>query len=352
MARTTTIKRPSDLHTHIREGELLPQIAKVTAKNFAYIEVMPNTTKPILTGPEAIAYRDLAEQHTGSTRVIPSIKITPDTTEAIIWEAVSLGVKAGKLYFGITTNEAEGAKTIDPYLPALRVMEKYGMMLLIHGEMAYNKDGSKIINLRREEAFVPTAKRIVNEFTELKVVFEHITTKEMVDFVHESYKNGNDRIAATITVQHLRTDIDAVLGYVDPTTGGEGINPHNYCKPVLKYPEDREALLWAATSGLGCFFFGSDSAPHLTENKECCCGKPGVFSALTRIETLAEIFDAADKMNMLEGFISIFGPEFYGLLQTNETITLINEPWEIPAEFAGITNYRKGETVSWRIVEE
>ncbi len=346
---THTIRKASDLHTHIRQGELLPFIAQLTAKNFANILAMPNTNPAKLTGPEAVAYRKEIEPHAPGTNILTTIKITPETTREMIKEAVDLNIKAGKLYFGITTNEAEGVKSIEPYLDAIRAMEEFGMILLIHGELAYGPDGKKIINLRREEAFIPIAKRIVEQFTQLKVVFEHITTAAMVDFVLHYHIADRGRIAATITVQHLRDDIDAVLGFTTPQ--GEGINPHNYCKPVLKMPEDRERLLWAATSGLSCFYFGSDSAPHTKETKECGCGKPGVFSALTRIETLAEIFEEAGKLDMLEGFLSIFGPQFYGLPIPEETITLVKEEWEIPAQYAGVVHYRQNEKIQWRIKE-
>lgn len=349
--QTLTIKKPSDLHTHVRQGDLLPEIARITAKNFAYIEIMPNTTPAKLTGPEAIAYGKEVEQYTPGTKVIPSIKITAETTPEMVKKAVELGVKVGKIYYGITTNETEGARGIEPFMPALKAAEEYGMIVLIHGEMAYKPDGSKIINLRREEAFLPIAQNIVMNFPKLKIVFEHITTKAMVDFVVECHRQDPGRIAATITVQHLQYDIDGVLGFVGPE-GGEGINVHNYCKPVLKYPEDRAALIWAATSGLICFFFGSDSAPHTTENKYTCCGKPGVFSALTRIETLAEIFEKEGVLETrFEGFISIYGPKFYGLPETTETITLVKKPWKVPQTYVGVTNYRENEEIQWKVEE-
>ncbi len=336
------------MHTHVRQGDMLPAIAKLTARYFANIEVMPNTLPPKLTGAEAIAYYNEIRPHTGDTEVIVSIKITPNTTEEIIEEAMGLGVKAGKLYFGITTNESEGARGIEPYYIALKAMEKHGMILLVHGERAYDPNGNKIINLRREEAFVPIALQILEMFPELKVIFEHISTARMVQVVNYAHKTRG-KVAATITVQHLHDDIDAVLGFT--TENGEGINTHNYCKPVLKMPEDRIELLSAAISGRPCYFFGSDSAPHTTETKECCCGKPGVFSAMTRIETLCEIFEEANALDKIEGFLSVFGPKFYGLPPTTETITLVKESWKIPKEFAGVTNYRQGERISWRIKE-
>ncbi len=342
-----TIRKPSDLHTHVRQGEMLPEIARITAFRFAYIEVMPNTTPSKQTGPEAIAYYNEIRPHTGDTEVIVSIKITPETTEEIVEEAVRLGVKVGKLYFGITTNEAEGARGIEPFYPGLRAMEKYGMILSVHGEAAYDPDGKKIINLRREAAFIPIAEQIIADFPHLKVIFEHITTGAMVNFIVNN--SSNRSIAATITDHHLRDDIDSILGFV--TASGEGINPHNYRKPIPKFPEDRDALVWAATNGLPCFFYGSDSAPHATETKECCCGKPGVFSAMTRIETLAEVFEKAGKLNKLEGFASIFGPLFYGVSPSRETITLVKEPWQVPVEFNNVTNYRQGEEISWRVKE-
>ncbi len=348
-AKQIIIKKPSDMHMHVREGEMLPSMATLSAKNFAYIEVMPNTNPAKLTGQDVVEYVREIERFTGATKVIGSIKITPKTDATIIAHAHTMGIRAGKLYFGITTNEATGARDIEPYFPALEAMEKVGMILQIHGEMAYDEDGKKIINLRREEAFIPIARRLVKKFPNLKIIFEHITTAQMVNFIMQQSTSGLNTIAATITVQHLHDDIDAILGYTTET--GEGINAHNYCKPVLKFPEDRTALRMAAISGLHCFFFGSDSAPHLTENKECCCGKPGVFSAMTRIETLAEIFEEEDSLDMLEGFTSLFGPAFYGLPPVTDTITLIKEPWTIPAKYAGVTNYRQGEKIAWRVKE-
>lgn len=344
MITELTILMPSDMHTHVRQDAALPVLTTLTGKNFRNILVMPNTVPAIETGVQAVQYGGEVQKHTNAN-IIATIKITTLTTADMILKAINLGINVGKLYFGITTNEAEGARGIEPYLPALRAMEEYGMILCIHGEMAYDANGKKIINLRREEAFIPIAERIVNEFPKLKIVIEHITTKAMADFVLQSPAN----VAATITVQHLRDDIDAVLGYT--TANGEVLNTHAYCKPVLKYPEDREALLAVAISGNPKFFFGSDSAPHPTSAKECCCGKPGVFSAMIRIETLAEIFEEAGALDKLEGFLSVYGPLFYGLPETKEYITLQKSPWIIDSTYVdSYTNYRAGETIQWRVV--
>ena len=339
-----TIKRPSDMHTHVRQGENMKELVKITAMHFQNVLVMPNTTPAKTTGEMASLYVREIELYAPETNFIGTIKITPETTEETIKTALACKIRVGKLYFGITTNEAEGARGIEPYLSALAAMEEHGMILCIHGEMAYDENGKKIINLRREEAFIPIAQRIIKEFPDLRIVMEHITTEAMMQFVW----HAPDNVAATITVQHLRDDIDAVLGFTTPA--GEGINPHNYCKPVQKMPEDREALVQAAVSGNPKFFFGSDSAPHTTDTKECCCGKPGVFSALTRIETLAEIFEERKLLHKLEGFLSIFGPRFYGLPETAETITLEKNPWKVDDKYGAFTNYRSGEEIDWRVV--
>ncbi len=340
-----TILRPSDLHVHVRQGEILGDLATLTAQHFAYIMPMPNTTPAKETGPQVMAYLEEIKPYIGWTKLVGIMKITTNTTAEIIQEARALGVRAGKLYFGITTNNAEGERSIEPFFPAFKAMEEAGMILCIHGERAYDATGKKIINLRREIAFLPFAQKIITTFPNLKIVLEHITTKEAVALVVRAGSN----VAATITVQHLQSDIDAVLGFVDES-GGEGINPHNYCKPVLKYPEDREALIRAATSQSGKFFFGSDSAPHSIDKKECCCGKPGVFSALTRIQTLAELFENERKLDTLEGFASIFGPQFYGLPLPEDTITLVKEPWVVPSEYAGVRHYQSGAQIQWKIV--
>ena len=346
-----TIIKPSDMHTHIRQGEQVPYLASITAKNFAYIEVMPNTNPAILTGPEAISYKKEAEKHTNGTVVIPSIKITPETTEEMIREAKELGILAGKLYFGITTNEKEGARGIEPYLAAITAMEKYSMILLIHGEMAYKSDGTKIINLRREEAFVPIAKSIVKDFPMLKVVFEHITTAVMAIFVECCHKKNPGQVAATITAHHLMGDIDSILGHVNED-GGEGINPHAYNKPVNKMPEDRDVLRQMAIRGLPCFFFGSDSAPHPREAKESCCGKPGVFSAKTRIESIFQVFEEEKSLHTIEKFLSINGPTFYGLPVSTEKITVVKEPWVLEEiEYHDVRHARAKETIQWKVLE-
>jgi dihydroorotase len=345
-----TIRRPSDMHVHFRDGDMLRAVAPHTAAHFGRAVVMPNVPA-IETGCQAFDYACRIDEAVGDRFVsLMTIKLTHRTTpEAIRLARRQPCVVAAKLYpSGVTTASHDGIADVEALAPVLAAMQECGMVLCVHGE----EPGSFVLD--RERDYLERVRWIVRNFPGLKVVLEHVTTEDAVRFVGESSVN----VAATITAHHLMLTLDDVLG--------SGIRPHHFCYPVAKRPDDRSALRRAALGNApGRFFFGSDSAPHLRGAKESACGCAGIFSAPTALAVLAGWFveasthlgsrpgretlaDAAAKM---ERFCSTAGPEFYGLPEDRSTITLAREDWVPPAEVGGVVVYRGGETLPWRVVE-
>ncbi len=260
-----------------------------------------------------------------------TIQITESTTSEIVNIAYHLGAIAGKVYpVSVTTNSGNGVRDFEKLFPVFGKMEKIGMRLLLHGEKP------DMFCLNREKQFLDILIKINKKFPELKIVLEHITTKEAVETV-KSLKN----VAATITAHHLVLTLDDVVGNL--------LSPHNFCKPIAKFPKDRVALFEAATSGNPKFFFGSDSAPHLKERKECSSGCAGIFSAPVAIPLLAEIFEKEGRLNKLENFVSKFGAVFYDLPLNKERIMLVKEDWIIPQDYRDIVPFMAGKKLSWQV---
>ena len=338
------IIRPDDWHLHVRSGEMLKSVIGMTAVQMGRAIIMPNLAPPVSNAAQAKQYhQEIMSALPADTRFTPLmvLYLTDNTTPKQIQTAFDGGlVVAAKLYpAGATTNSDSGVTNLSNTYPVLEQMQKEGVPLLIHGEVTDNK----IDIFDREKVFLDSVLGpLVEKFPSLKVVLEHITTKEAVDFVGQ----GSNNIAATITPHHLLSNRNHML------VGG--IKPHFYCLPVLKRrAPHQEALIEAATSGSPKFFLGTDSAPHDKSQKESACGCAGVFSAHAAIELYAEAFDRANKIDMLEGFASYFGPDFYGLSRNIETITLEKTTWQTPESFSfsnsTVIPFYAGRSLSWRL---
>lgn len=319
MLNQIKLQKPDDWHLHFRDGDILKETVTATARQFQRAIVMPNLVPPVTNAKLANAYRErihAARPKGSSFEPLMTLFLTNETTAETIHEAKEQNITAAKLYpSGATTNSDAAVDGIKSLYPVFEAMREVGMPLLIHGEVT---DGDIDI-FDREAAFIDAyLNDIVTQFPELKVVFEHITTKDAADFVSAAPNN----VAATITPQHL------LLNRNDMLVGG--IKPHNYCLPVLKRNIHQKALRQAATSGSTKFFLGTDSAPHAKHLKESACGCAGCYSAHSALELYATVFDDMNALDKLEGFASHFGADFYGLPRNTETIILKREPWNIP----------------------
>ncbi len=341
---TITLRRPDDWHLHLRDGDALAAVLPHTAERFARAIVMPNLKPPVATVAEAEAYRQriLAALPAGLRfEPLMTLYLTNDTTPDEIRRAKQSGsVHAVKLYpAGATTNSEAGVATLAAMYRVFETMQEVDLPLLVHGEVT----DAKVDVFDRERVFLDTELvAIVTKFPALRVVFEHITTREAADFV----ESASTSVAATITAHHLLMNRNAMFA--------GGIRPHHYCLPVLKREEHRQRLLRAATSGNKKFFVGTDSAPHAKHTKENDCGCAGMYTAFAGIEFYAEVFDAADALDKLEGFMSEFGPDFYRLPRNSEKVTLTKEPTSVPAQFpfasGVVVPLRAGGKLEWKIV--
>ncbi|WP_373507454.1 dihydroorotase [Thiocapsa sp.] len=338
------ITRPDDWHLHLRDGDVLADALAHTARCFGRAIVMPNLKPPVVDTAKALAYRAriLDALPPGSDfQPLMTLYLTDETSPAEIVMAKSSGhVFACKLYpAGATTNSENGVTDLLGRYSVFEAMQRVGLPLLVHGEIT----DDQVDIFDREQRFIEERlDPIVREFPELKVVFEHVTTAEAVEFV----RDGPPTLAATITPHHLLYNRNAMLA--------GGIRPHLYCLPILKRETHRLALVSAATGGHPRFFLGTDSAPHAIEGKETACGCAGAFSAHAAIELYAEAFEQAGALERLEGFASHHGADFYGLLRNTDTIRLGREPWTAPVSYpfgpSRVVPLRAGESVAWRLI--
>ncbi|OSZ73167.1 dihydroorotase [Hydrogenophaga sp. IBVHS1] len=338
-----TLTRPDDWHLHVRDGDALATVVPHTAAQFGRAIIMPNLKPPVTTAAQAIAYRDRirAAVPAGlSFEPLMTLYLTDNLPPDEIARAKDAGVVALKLYpAGATTNSDAGVTDIRKTYKTLEAMQRAGLLLLVHGEVT-----SPDIDLfDREAVFIEEQLIPLRlDFPELKIVIEHITTKEAAQYVSEAGRFT----AATLTAHHLLFNRNAIF------TGG--IRPHYYCLPVLKRETHRQALLAAATSGSDRFFLGTDSAPHPAHLKEHAMGCAGCYTAHAAIEMYAEAFDSVNALHQLEGFASVHGPAFYGLPRNTGTITLQRESWTTPESFrfgqADLKPLRGGEALPWRLV--
>ena len=342
--QTLTITRPDDWHLHLRDGAALKAVLSDTARQFARAIVMPNLRPPVTTTELAIAYRQrVLEALPAGMNFEPlmTLYLTDNTSAEEIAKAKASGLIHGvKLYpAGATTNSDSGVTGLGKCANALEAMEKLGVPLLVHAEVT----DSDVDVFDRERVFIERNMiPLLKNFPALKIVFEHITTKDAADFVMTSPNN----VAATITAHHL------LMNRNDMFRGG--IQPHHYCLPILKREEHRLALVKAAISGNAKFFLGTDSAPHAKHTKEAACGCAGMYTAHTAIELYAEVFETANALDKLEGFASFYGADFYGLPRNAMQITLVKESWEVPESlpFDGddvLVPLRAGQLVNWRL---
>jgi len=338
-----SFRRPDDWHLHVRDGVSLRAVIDFTAKRFDRAIIMPNLKPPVTTVALAKAYRERIVEAlpAGSTfQPLMTLYLTDRTEPAEVDLAKQSGFVHGfKLYpAGATTNSDSGVSRIENIYGVLERMSELGVVFQVHGEVTHND----VDVFDREARFIDDVLAPVAErFPKLRIVFEHITTKQAAQFVREA----RDGIGATITPQHLLHNRNAIF------VGG--IRPHFYCLPVLKTEVDRAALVEAAISGNPRFFLGTDSAPHARHTKEAACGCAGMFSAHAGIELYAEAFEAAGALARLEGFASEFGPDFYGLPRNAGRIKLTRQPWAVPAHYPygsdELVPMRAGEQVAWRL---
>ncbi|HTN94067.1 MAG TPA: dihydroorotase [Gallionella sp.] len=343
MVQELTITRPDDWHLHLRDGALMQSVVRDTARQFARAIVMPNLRPPVTTTEQAQAYRQriLAALPGGSAfQPLMTLYLTDNTAAEEIKRGKQSGViHAAKLYpAGATTNSDAGVTDIRKAYPALEEMQRCGMPLLVHGEAT----GDSVDVFDRESVFIDRVLiPLMKDLPELRVVFEHITTNDAVQFV----KSAPDHVAATITVHHLLYNRNAMFS--------GGLRPHYYCLPVLKREEHREALGKAAGSGSPKFFLGTDSAPHEKHLKESACGCAGIYTAHAALELYAEVFERLNVLDKLEGFASFYGADYYRLPRNTGRITLRKESWQAPDSIAfgehRLVPLRAGEQITWKI---
>ena len=343
MADSLTLRRPDDWHLHLRDGVELGCVLGFTAERFARAVVMPNLKPPVTSVASARAYRQrIVEALPPGALFEPlmTLYLTDAMPASEIDAAKASGIVCGvKLYpAGATTHSDAGVTRMANCYGTLERMQELGVPLQVHGEVT----DPEVDVFDREARFidavlVPLARR----FPQLTIIFEHVTTRAAVEFV----RAARERIGATITPQHLLENRNAIFR--------GGLRPHHYCLPLLKRESDRLALVEAATSGDPRFFLGTDSAPHARHSKESACGCAGMFTAHAAIELYAEAFDAAGRLDRLQGFASDFGADFYGRPRNSAAITLQRSAWTAPAQIAFgasvLVPYRAGETIGWRL---
>ncbi len=339
---TLTITRPDDWHIHLRDGASLKDTVRDVSRYMGRAIIMPNLVPPVTNTEEALAYRERIQSHNSNSSFDPLmvLYLTDNTSPEEIRKAKATGkIYAAKLYpAGATTNSDSGVTSVKNIYPALKAMQEEGMLLLVHGEVT----DSEIDIFDREKIFIENIlKNVVNDFPNLKIVLEHITTKDAAEFVASTGEN----VAATITAHHLMFNRNHMLA--------GGIRPHYYCLPILKRNTHQEALIKAATSGNKKFFLGTDSAPHMKHAKEAACGCAGSYTAHAAIELYAEVFEEANALDKLEAFASFNGPDFYGLPRNTDTITLAKESWEVPESYelgdSVVVPIKAGDKISWKV---
>ena len=342
MKRLTFI-RPDDWHLHLRDGSFLHGIVADTAHRFARAIVMPNLKPPVASTAQALAYRQRIRDALPAETVfepLMTLYLTEDLNAAEIARAGNSGhIYAVKFYpAGATTHSDAGVSHLSKVFDTLEAMQEFSIPLLVHGEVV----DTDVDVFDREAVFIERQlEPVVSRFSELRVVLEHITTKDAVDFVSDAPA----RVAATITAHHLLLNRNALFS--------GGIRPHHYCLPVLKREVHRRAVLAAATSGNPKFFLGTDSAPHAKADKENARGCAGIYTAHAAIELYAEAFEACNALDKLESFASFHGADFYRLPRNSDTLTLVKESWRVPEELnfgdARLVPFRAGESVRWKL---
>ncbi len=341
--RRHVLRRPDDWHLHLRDGAMLARVVADTARRFARAIVMPNLIPPVTTTAHAVAYRQriIAAVPLGM-RFVPlmTLFLTDSTLPSEIAAAKASGLVYGVKWYpaGATTNSESGVTDIRRCHAVLAAMEEHDLPLLVHGEVT----DPTVDVFDRERVFIERHLiHLLERYSRLRVVLEHITTRQAVEFILLAHS----RVAATITAHHLLLNRNALF------TGG--VRPHHYCLPVLKREEHRQALLAAATSGNPKFFLGTDSAPHPKHAKESACGCAGIYTAHAAIELYAEAFEQVGALDRLEAFASFHGADFYRLPRNDDRIVLVRQSWPVPQRYGegqdAIVPLRAGESVAWQL---
>jgi len=344
--QTMTLVKPDDWHLHVRDGEVLKDVLGHTASQFGRAVIMPNLKQPVTTVALAKAYQSRIESQLhvlgkSDFKPLMTLYLTDNTPASEVQQAHAEHMIGFKLYpAGATTNSDAGVTNLRNCYKALEAMQKLGMPLLIHGEVT----NPEIDVFDREAVFIDRIlEPLRNDFPELRIVFEHITTKQAAHYVRDAHTQDKKLIAATITAHHLLMNRNSIFA--------GGIRPHHYCLPILKREEHRLALLEAATSGSARFFLGTDSAPHSKGLKENDCGCAGCYTAWNALGLYAEAFESIDCLNRLEGFASFFGADFYGLPRNSQKIVLVKKPHSVPSELPMgkdvLVPLRAGQTIAW-----
>lgn len=321
------------MHLHIRQDDLLRAVLPETARVFSRAIIMPNTIPAVIRAADVTAYREQIMSASEGLGFEPlmTFKIIPGLTSKEIQALKSAGVTAGKLYpEGATTNTEDGVTDVQEIYPVLDQMQEHGIVLCIHGE------DPLVSSLEREEAFLPVLRKLSRDFPGLRIVMEHLSSRAAVDAVAEL-----PNVAGTLTLHHLLINIDDMLG-------GQ-FNPHYFCKPIVKHPDDQAAIRRAALSGNPSYFFGTDSAPHPAAAKHSAVIPAGVFTAPVAFPALLEFFEDNDCLHLAEDFSSRFGAEFYGLPLNSEQVIVQREEWQVPAEIAGVVPFLAGRNMRFRI---
>ncbi len=342
---TLTLTQPDDWHLHVRDDAAMQSVIGATARCFARAIIMPNLKPPVTTIAAALAYRQRiidALPAESTFKPLMVLYLTDNTApEEIIRLKQSEHVVAVKYYpSGATTNSDSGVSALNKVYPVLAELEKQNVPLLIHGEVT----DPQVDIFDREKVFIDTVlSQIMQDFPALRIVLEHITTRDAVDFINSQ---NHAPIAATITAHHLLMNRNAIF------TGG--VRPHHYCLPVLKREQHRQALVTAATSGNPRFFLGTDSAPHPQGSKESSCGCAGMYTAPAALELYAEAFEQVNALDKLEAFASFYGADFYGLPRNSQTVTLVKQIWTMPSAFPfanqQVIPLRAGEAIHWQLL--
>ncbi len=337
-----TITRPDDWHIHLRDGDQLKDTVRDVSRYMGRAIIMPNLIPPATCTESTLSYRQriLDSQPQGSFDPLMVLYLTDNTSPEEIRKAKASGlIYAAKLYpAGATTNSDSGVTSVSNIYPVLEAMQEVGMLLLLHGEVT----DSSIDIFDREKVYIDTVlQNIVKDFPSLKIVLEHITTKDAAEYVEAA----GDNLAATITAHHLLYNRNHMLA--------GGIKPHFYCLPILKRNIHQDALLKAATSGNKRFFLGTDSAPHYKSKKEAACGCAGSYTAHAALELYAEAFEQMNALDKLEAFASFNGPDYYGLARNSDKITLVKESWQVPETYVlgseVVVPIRAGSDIAWRV---
>lgn len=333
MAETLTFRRPDDFHVHLRQGADCGNFARDAWKaGFARVLVMPNTLPPIASAAALTGYRREIEVAAPGLKALMTFKIRPDLDRNALAALKQAGALAGKLYpEGVTTNSEDGIRHLEDGYPVFGLMEELGLVLCLHGEHP------EAFSLDREAAFVKGLKALRTAFPRLRIVLEHVSSAAGLDAVLDD----GPLTAATLTVHHL-------LYTLDDMVGGK-LDPHLFCKPLLKRPEDRQRLVDAALSGNPKFFFGSDSAPHTRENKEAALCSAGCYTMPVSLSLLLGLFEERGALPRLEPFVSHFGAEFYGLTHNQGTVTFVKEPWTVSKLYHGVVPLKAGATLPWSL---